>query len=265
MLDFEFQNRIRTQEIGDTAAILGPPPARLLEIGAGAGVQSKFLAELGFNVQAVDLAGSQYESLRVFQVVDYDGRHLPFPDHSFDIIYSSHVVMHIVDRDGFHNEVRRVLKPGGKVVHVVPTTAWRFWTMVLHYPANLLSKCWRFFVRPALSDAEAVAAIRPGAVVDAIGRAQSPLARWLRFPSRIGERGNVISEHVLFSNMGWRRLFSQHGFDTVSIVPNGIFYTGHTFLSSHVPLPARRWLSRFLGSSGKAYVLRPHLAGQAGR
>jgi SAM-dependent methyltransferase len=262
MLNFEFQDEIRAQEISATVAVLGQPPAQLLEIGAGAGVQSKYLAELGFDVKAVDLAGSLYETLRVFQVLDYDGRTLPFADHSFDVIYSSHVLMHIVDRVGFHAEIKRVLKPGGRAVHVVPTTAWRFWTCVLHYPDNVLSRGWRLVTRPALSAAEAVAAARPSVVVGATHAPQSKMARWLRLPPRIGEQGNVISEHFLFSDTGWRRSFKQHGFDTVLAVPNGIFYTGHMFLSSKVSLPARRWLSRFLGSAGRAYVLQAQPSAQ---
>ncbi len=256
MLDFEFQDKIRAQEVAATAQVLGSPPARLLEIGAGAGVQAKYLAGLGFDVKAIDLAGSQYESLRVFPVADYDGRTLPFADNSFDVIYSSHVVMHIVDVAGFNKEIQRVLKPGGRVVHAVPTTAWRFWTFALHYPARLLVRALRVLDGRAPSQAEALAASRSGAVVDAVNSSPSGWLRKLRLPSRIGEHGNVLSEHWLFSDAGWRQVFRRHGWETVAGVPNQIFYTGHMALSSRVPLSARRALSHVLGSAGRLYVLR---------
>jgi SAM-dependent methyltransferase len=255
MLDFDFQDRIRGQEIAATAALMGPPPGRVLEIGAGAGVQAKYLADQGFDVQAIDLAGSQYESLRVFPVIDYDGTTIPFADQSFDLIYSSHVVMHIVDQVAFHREIQRVLKPQGRVVHVVPTSAWRFWTFALHYPANVLSRLMRWLDGTPLTSALALAHERPGSVVGRVDQA-SALTRWLRLPRRIGEHGNVLTEHYLFSDAGWRQVFRRHGWVPLAGEPNRLFYTGHMALASHIPLSARRWLSYVLGSAGRLYVLR---------
>jgi SAM-dependent methyltransferase len=228
----------------------------------------KFLKRQGFDVTAIDLAGSQYEPLRVFPVIDYDGRTIPFPDHSFDVVYSSHVVMHIVDTVQFHQEVQRVLKPGGRVVHVVPTSAWRFWTFTLHYPANVMARLVRVAQglhrraqpAPAAQAApQAVAATRVGAVVGAACVAQTPwtrCARWLKLPRRIGEHGNVITEHYLFSDAGWRAVFRRHGWVAVACEPNRIFYTGHMALSAWLPLSLRRGLSYLLGSAGRLYVLQ---------
>jgi SAM-dependent methyltransferase len=254
MLDFAFQDRIRECEFTTAARLCGPAPARLLEIGAGAGVQARLLSRQGFDVQAIDLPASLYETLRVFPITDYDGRTIPFPDHSFDVVYSSHVLMHIVDRARFHQEVKRVLKPGGRVVHVVPTTAWRFWTFLLHYPANLWSRARGVFKPGAVPPAPAAAVAQPGAVVGAV--TPTPRwVRWLKLPRRIGEQGNVLTEHMLFSDVGWRRAFGRHGWVAVHCEPNGLFYTGHMALSAGLPLPLRRALSHVLGSAGRLYVL----------
>jgi 2-polyprenyl-3-methyl-5-hydroxy-6-metoxy-1,4-benzoquinol methylase len=256
MFDFEFQDKIRAQEVAATVAHFGQPPARVLEIGAGAGVQAKYLAELDFDVTAIDLVASQYESLRVFPVLDYDGLHMPFADQSFDLIYSSHVVMHIVDTGAFHREVQRVLKPGGRVLHAVPTAAWRFWTFALHYPANVLNRCRRWVDGPVATAAVALAHTRPGSVVGGVASAASCWARMLKLPRRIGEHGNVLTEHWRFSDAGWRRAFRQHGWEAIAGEPNRIFYTGHMALSSRIPLRVRRLLSHILGSAGRLYVLR---------
>jgi SAM-dependent methyltransferase len=256
MLDFDFQDQIREREILAAATLCGQPPGRLLEIGAGPGAQAKFLQQQGFDVTAIDLAGSQYEPLRVFPVMDYDGRTIPFPDHSFDVIYSSHVVMHIVDTERFHQEVQRVLKPGGRVVHVVPTSAWRFWTFALHYPANVMARVFSRSARPA---PQAVAATRAGAVVGAAHATETlwtRCVRGLKMPRRIGEHGNVITEHYLFSDAGWRGVFRRHGWVTVVSEPNRLFYTGHMALSAWLPLSLRRGLSYLMGSAGRLYVLQ---------
>lgn len=54
--------------------------------------------------------------------VDYavDLRKLPFPDHSFDVIFASHVLEHIKEDTVALANIKRVLKPGGMAILPVP-------------------------------------------------------------------------------------------------------------------------------------------------
>jgi SAM-dependent methyltransferase len=50
------------------------------------------------------------------ELVDYrqgDATNLPFPDGSFDIVWTEHVAMNIPDKPKLYREMHRVLKPGG--------------------------------------------------------------------------------------------------------------------------------------------------------
>ena len=85
-------------------------------------------------VTSIDLAGSTYARDRVFPVIDYDGRTLPFAAGDFDAVLSSNVLEHVYDLAGMEREIRRVLAPGGRCVHVLPTHVWRFWTLATQYP-----------------------------------------------------------------------------------------------------------------------------------
>jgi len=53
--------------------------------------------------------------------VNGDGTRLPFPDATFDRIICSEVMEHIPDDEAAMAEVRRVLKPGGRIAVTVPT------------------------------------------------------------------------------------------------------------------------------------------------
>jgi len=52
--------------------------------------------------------------------VYYDGKTLPFPDKHFDAIFCSEVVEHVFDPELILPELRRTLKPGGRLLLTVP-------------------------------------------------------------------------------------------------------------------------------------------------
>jgi SAM-dependent methyltransferase len=99
---------------------------RVLDVGSGLGGPSRYLAwRYGCQVSGVDLTA---EFVRVAEMltrmtglvgrVDYrqgNALDLPFEDTSFDIVWSQNAAMNIADRDRLYREMRRVLKPAGKL------------------------------------------------------------------------------------------------------------------------------------------------------
>ena len=124
MFDIGHLNDLRAVEIEEIAKHF-PVGARVLEIGAGTGKQALELKNRGFDVEAIEIASSHYSDDRIFPIVDFDGRHIPFPDASFDVAFSSNVLEHIPDLTQTHAEIARILKPTGYAVHVLPTHVWR--------------------------------------------------------------------------------------------------------------------------------------------
>lgn len=53
-------------------------------------------------------------------MVKMDITQIDYPDHSFDLIYCSHVLEHVSDDRKALGEFWRVLKPGGKAIILVP-------------------------------------------------------------------------------------------------------------------------------------------------
>lgn len=98
-----------------------PPPARVLDVGCGAGRTSIGLSKRGFEVVAIDLSGTLLELAREqFPTLDFrrmDATRLEFDDGSFDAVLFSYngidCIYPLADRLQCMAEMYRVLRPGG--------------------------------------------------------------------------------------------------------------------------------------------------------
>lgn len=112
---------------------VGPRDKSVLEIGCGAGTSSILFALDGAQVTASDLTHeavaitkSKFELLGLDgEFVQADAENLPFPDNSFDVVFSSGVLHHTPDTQKTIDEIYRVLKPGGRAV-VMLYAKWSF-------------------------------------------------------------------------------------------------------------------------------------------
>ena len=223
---------------------------RVLEIGAGNGWQARLLSDLGFEVEAIDAAESLLPL--VFPVQLYDGATLPFDDKSFDLVFSSNVLEHIPHVDGFQKEMQRVLRPGGRAVHILPSATWRIWSNLTHY--IYVSKVAFFMLFPVM---------RTGDQSEPVNRqiqnrkkyTRPQLLKMFLIPGRHGENGNALSEVYHFSRHRWQALFHKAGWN-VKRFPNRLFYTSFSVFGTRLSIPLRRMLSFVLGSACQVYVLR---------
>jgi len=150
-----------------------------------------------------------------------------------------------------HNP-KRVLKPGGHCVHLMPTGAWRFWTNVAHY-TELFQRLFGLAPRlipkgvskHALSDSMIVLRLMAGT------------AEHYPIVPRHGETGNALSEIATFSSRHWRKHFSSQRFVIDEATPVGLFYTGYMVLGPRLSLGTRQKLAKWLGSVCVIYVVRP--------
>ncbi|MEJ2061216.1 MAG: class I SAM-dependent methyltransferase [Gammaproteobacteria bacterium] len=227
-----------------------PPEGRLLEIGAGSGWQARLLSEAGYDVEAIDVKESRYAAERFWPVRDYDGAHIPFPDGSFDVIFSSNVLEHIKDLDEFLIETKRVLKTDGLALHIMPSSSWRFWTNLSHYLLPL-----KFMLKLAgrRDQGEHAHSVR-----DAINNGETAfgLAGKVLMPIRHGERGNALSEILLYRRAWWIGRFERAGLEVVCTFSPKIFYTGNRIFENRLSIRVRMLLGRMLGYSTVAYVVK---------
>lgn len=109
--------------------LLPPAPARVLDVGGGAGVYAGWLAELGYDVHLVDPVPLHVEQAREhggFTAAVGDARALDEPDASRDAVLLLGPLYHLqarADRVQALAEARRVVRPGG-VVCAAAITRW---------------------------------------------------------------------------------------------------------------------------------------------
>jgi phosphatidylethanolamine/phosphatidyl-N-methylethanolamine N-methyltransferase len=100
------------------------PGHRVLEVGVGTGINTP-LYPYNCHVTGIDLSPPMLEKARErvaskgltnVRLMEMDAAHLKFADGSFDIVYAPYLVNCVSDPLAVVREMRRVCRPGGKIV-----------------------------------------------------------------------------------------------------------------------------------------------------
>ena len=86
---------------------------KLLDVGCGSKPYRSFFP-------AADYIGMEIHGSNHSADYYYNGKTFPFPDGEFDTVLCSQVLEHVFNPDEFLSEIRRVLKPNGKLILTVP-------------------------------------------------------------------------------------------------------------------------------------------------
>jgi len=98
---------------------------RVLEIGLGQGADAEQIVRRGGNYSGIDLTDESVKRVKMrfaLKGLEHDrieqasALELPFPDNSFDIVYSHGVLHHIPEIKRAQSEIARVLKPTGQLI-----------------------------------------------------------------------------------------------------------------------------------------------------
>ncbi len=114
------ESRLRTGWLLETLRTRrGGAPQAILDVGCGGGFLANALAEEGHEVTGIDLApgalavARRHDATRTVTYLTADARHMPFGEGRFDVVCAMDFLEHLAEREGFLDEVARVLRPGG--------------------------------------------------------------------------------------------------------------------------------------------------------
>ena len=109
------------------ALLLGEarPGERVLDLGCGSGRFLAALRDAGADPVGVEIAEAALERARAvapgadLRLLEPDGT-IPLEHGSVDLVWCSEVLEHVADGIGLLHEIRRVLRPGGRLLVTVP-------------------------------------------------------------------------------------------------------------------------------------------------
>ncbi len=241
--------------------------SRGLELGAGDGYQSQFIARHVASLVVTDF-GAQImrqpaQPGLTYQVCDAERVDETFGPGEFDLIFSSNMMEHLPDPQRALAGMRRVLREDGLAIHIMPSPFWKFSQMVGFYPNAVFSRLERYSAR--LGDAQG----RVSAETDESAWDNNPKTatrqrsylRRLLWPTPHGVSAGNLAEFTAFRPASWRAQFAQAGF-RVAAVLRGPVSSGYGFGLDRL----RGGLERLGLASEYAYITTrdgqtsPHLA-----
>jgi 2-polyprenyl-3-methyl-5-hydroxy-6-metoxy-1,4-benzoquinol methylase len=101
------------------------PGERLLDLGCGEGSFAVAASEAGADVVAADVAAEPIRRARALhpgldlRVIDGEGV-WELDDAGFDVVWAGEVIEHVADTASWLSELRRVLRPGGRLLLSTP-------------------------------------------------------------------------------------------------------------------------------------------------
>jgi SAM-dependent methyltransferase len=193
----------------------------ILEIGSGEGRQYSPLKEKFSNVIPSDVNTERWDK-NLGEIMELNAEKLPFDDNSIGLVYSSNVIEHIEDIELALKEMKRVLKPEGRIIHLVPTVTWKIFQLLGYYPAK---------IRDLIATAKL---FKP-------------------FPNMVhGVSKNSVDEIFYFTETHWKNKFNEAGLQLEG-TSNLVFYTPYRFCPEM--LKFRRLLASYGFVSCRAYLL----------
>jgi phosphatidylethanolamine/phosphatidyl-N-methylethanolamine N-methyltransferase len=122
--DFTFGPTLHPGRLHSIDKIGIQPGDHILEVGVGSGINACMYPR-NISVTGIDLSGKMLDkarerlarkSVRNVRLLEMDAANLQFADETFDVVYAPYVISVVPDPIAVVREMRRVCRPGGRIV-----------------------------------------------------------------------------------------------------------------------------------------------------
>lgn len=181
---------LRDQWVRREAAKL-PRGSKVLDAGAGSSKYRPFFAHCDYKTQ--DFCAYEGPLVKYIEPIDYvcDINAIPLPDGSLDAIVCTEVIEHVVDPMTVLNELRRLLKPGGRLLLSAPLLS-ALHMQPYHYYGGFTHYWYHYWLPRKGFRIETVAPVG-GPARATVVFAQCFLAMWSAEEKKLGPAGRVLS------------------------------------------------------------------------
>lgn len=242
--------------------------ARGLELGAGDGYQSQFIARYVASLEVTDygaqILSSPAQPGLTYRTCDAERVGETFAPGEFDLIFSSNMMEHLPDPQRALAGMRRALREDGLAIHIMPSPFWKLSQMIGFYPNAVISRLERYSARlsaPSASPGQPAAGEAAWDNNPKVGQRRYGYLRRLLWPTPHGVSASNWAEFAAFRPAYWRQQFARAGF-RVAAVLRGPVSSGYGFGLDGL----RAGLERLGLASEYAYITTggeqasPHLA-----
>lgn len=234
-LNSDWWNFIRDEELKPALEFFPKTNSKILEVGGGNGYQASKISEMGYSIISIDISPGTplYHNVEKINVTN-----LPYQDQSFDLILTSVVLQHIADVDKAFQEMNRVLKDDGLMIHLVPTSWWTIFTNFWHYcyiPKYLLKSILKKFKLKSNHNAP-----ESNALELSIEKIDSKIKQLFLHP--LGYNPSFVHEIFIFRKNNWKKLLQSHSLKIIAIKNCPISSSGYAVLKNKL-LKARKFFA----------------------
>lgn len=223
---------------------------KILEVGGRFGYQAKIISDMGYDIVSIDIypQDPQHHPVQKGSI-----NQLNFDSNTFDLIFSSNMLQEIDDIGKAFNEIKRVLKKNGLIIHIVPSSWW-----------SLITNFWHYLLIPKyLANSSTAKQIfnlddnrksEEGRVKDKnVHSAQKNLKRLFLHP--LGISPSFVHEIYYFSSFFWKKLFENYEFKIIYIKNCPYFYSAYGIFKMRF-LKIRKLLAKCCFPSCYCFVLK---------
>lgn len=221
----KWRKYLQIHEFEIFSSFVPSPSVNILEIGGGDGMKSMFFKELDYKVECVDIEPWEHQ---FYPVIKIQKNQLPFETKSFDVIFSSNVITDLNDKKLFFNEINRVLKDDGIIIHEVPSSWWSFFTNFWHYvliPQFILKSIFK------TNNSSQQSTEKNTSFSQTVSK-NSKLKRL--FTHSLGDNPSFIHEIFYYTKKSWKNFFKSYNYDVIESQNHTLFFTGYGIFKNHL-------------------------------